>query len=90
MTMKINAYCPTCGYEVDDATGVGDAAELRPGPGGIAICIRCAGLGVYFEQKDGTLGLRPPTEKENVELADSEEITKVRAAIIGRDVWLNK
>lgn len=86
--MKIRAHCPMCGYEVDDASGVGEAKDDRPEPGNVAICIRCAGVGVYFVQSDNTLGLRPPTAEQTLEFADDEEINKVRAVIIGRELWM--
>lgn len=85
--MKINAFCPECDYEVDAASGVGDAEGQHPEPGNIAVCIRCAAMGIYFEQPDGTLGLRAPTTEEYVELSEDEEIIRVRASIIGFKVW---
>jgi hypothetical protein len=80
--LKIRAFCPECGYQVDDASGVGDAAGDRPSVDNIAICIMCAGLGIYFEQEDHTLGLRRPTDEEKSELDEDKQITKVRATII--------
>jgi hypothetical protein len=85
--MIIRANCPQCGYEIDDATGVGEAHGDRPEPGHIAICIQCAGLGIYIAQEDGTLGLRQPTVEEAVDLADDDEVIKVQAAILGREIW---
>lgn len=87
MSLKIKAFCPTCAYEVDDATGVGDAVELRPEPGNLAICIRCASIGIYVKQGE-FLGLRPTTPEEDAQYADDEEVTKVRAVIIAREIWM--
>jgi len=81
-TVKINAYCPECGYQVDDATGVGDAREERPKVDAIAICIRCAGIGIYTMNPDGdSLGLRLPTVTEKVGLSEDEEIRQTRELI---------
>jgi hypothetical protein len=85
---NIKANCPDCGYEIDDASGVGTAADQRPEEGDTAVCIACAGVGIYVSNKDGSLGLRKPTEEESEDLATSEELTKVRAIIIGRGVWM--
>lgn len=84
----IRANCPECDYPVDDATGVGEMAEKRPSPGSIAICIRCAGLGVYIDGESGSLALRAPTDEERVELEDDDEITKVRVSILFHGVFL--
>lgn len=91
MTMPIEAVCPECGYAVDDATVVEDGklgGDTRPASGNIAICIQCAGLGVYTENGNGTLGLRLPTFEEKVELSEDEEITKVRATIVSQSIWM--
>lgn len=80
--MKIDAKCPECGYQVDDATGIGDASGDRPTEGTVALCIRCAGVGIYVLNPDGqTLGLRLCTGPEKVELSDHEELVKAREVI---------
>jgi hypothetical protein len=78
---KIKAFCPQCGYQVDEASHI-DGDDVRPEPDNIALCIMCAGIGIYFAQEDGTLGLRLPTDEERSELDKDEQITKVRATII--------
>lgn len=90
MNKKIEAVCPDCGYEMDDATGMGEAVGARPEVGNLAVCIRCAGLGIYVEKKDGILGLRPTTEEEKVELSQDPGVTKARAFVIGLGVWMKK
>jgi hypothetical protein len=80
--MKIDAKCPECGYKVDDATGIGDAAGERPEEDTIALCIRCAGVGVYTLNPDGqTLGIRLCTPEEKVELSEDETLQKAREVI---------
>lgn len=81
MTKDIRANCPECGYEIDDATGVGDAEGERPDVGGLAVCIRCAGLGYYEDAEDGTLRLRALSIEEKVELSDDEEVMELRERI---------
>lgn len=87
MTYQIKAACPECGYAVDDAAGIGDAEGDHPEPGNYGICLRCAGVGVYKENDDGTLGLRLTTAEEKVELSEDEEVTKVRAHIRTQSLW---
>lgn len=85
---RIRTVCPECGYEVDDSSGIGDAKDARPEEGNVGICIRCAGVAFYVEQEDGTLGLRAATDEEQEELRTSEEITRVRAIILAKSVWM--
>lgn len=87
MSQQITAECPDCGYAVDDASAVQDGQidmeqNLRPKPGDLALCIRCAAPGFYFEKEDGTLGLRAPTFNEKVQLSQEREVMKARTAII--------
>lgn len=86
----IKANCPECGLEVDAATGVGKDKAPFPTPGDIAICIRCAGIGIYVLSEDGVLGLRLATYDEKVLLSENDELTGVRAAIIGQSIWFNE
>lgn len=37
-----DALCPHCGYRVDSASALGDAA--RPDPGDWSVCLRCGGV----------------------------------------------
>ena len=84
--MKIDAKCPECGYKVDDAAGIGDAEGDRPEEDTIAVCIRCAGVGIYCLNPDGeTLGIRLCTPEEKVELSENEELQKARGIIQGAD-----
>lgn len=89
--MKVQAECPECGYKVDDASGIGDAAGERPSVGTIALCLRCAGLGVYALNPDGkTLGIRKVTDEEKVELSGNPEVVEAQALIRKMDLmkWL--
>ena len=80
--MKIKAQCPECGYEVDDASGIGDAEGERPTEGTLALCIRCAGVGIYTVNPDGeTLGIRLCTVQEKVELSEDKALQKARAVV---------
>jgi hypothetical protein len=85
--MKIDARCPECGYKVDDASGIGDAAGDRPEPDTIALCIQCAGIGIYTVNPDGeTLGIRLCTPEEKVELSENEELNEARELIYKMDL----
>lgn len=80
-SMEIDARCPQCNYAVDDASGVGETRHERPEVGDLAICIRCASLGIYIDNGDGTLGLRDVTVEEKVELSQRSDVMKVQQAI---------
>ncbi len=87
MTLTINAYCPDCGYQVDSAAGVGDAAGDVPEEGDMAICIRCAAVGVYRVNDDGeTLGLRLPSSEEKVQLSENQELQEARELVARMNV----
>lgn len=89
MSKEIEAECPECGYQVDDASGLGDAEGERPTEDCIAICIRCAAVGIYVRNENGSLGLRAPSEEEKVELSEEPQIERARAAILLMvDGWL--
>lgn len=81
MSVAIRANCPECGYEVDDASGIGEAEGQRPDAGSLAICIRCAGLGIYEDADDGSLRLRHLSAAETVELSQDEEVMRARESI---------
>jgi hypothetical protein len=85
--MKIKATCPNCGYEVDDASGIGDAEKDRPGDGDVALCIRCAFAGFYMVNPDGqTLGIRVPTEDEKVGLSEDAQLVAYQERIRSADL----
>ena len=90
MTRQIAAVCPECGYEIDDASGVGEAKDRQPEPENLSVCIRCAGLSIYIENEDGTLGLRALTAEEKAEADQDEEVTKARSIVIlMTQRWMN-
>lgn len=89
--MKISANCPECGYQVDDASGVGEAEGGRPEPDTIAVCLRCGGVGFYAVNPDGkTLGIRAATDEEKVELSQIPEVVQTQELIRRMDLmkWL--
>lgn len=87
--IEIKARCPECGYQVDDASVVGTDEPLRPEPDDLALCVRCAGPGIYILNEDGTLGLRLCTAEEKVELSENVLVQKTREAIEKTSkVWL--
>lgn len=88
MSREIRANCPECGQGVDGASGIGDAAGEQPEVGNLAICIFCAGVGVYEDREDGTLGLRLATTEEKVELYEDDEFQRVRDAILAQKAWM--
>lgn len=81
MSIEIKAACPDCGYEVDSAAEIGGDGDAQPEEGDLALCIRCAAMGIYYLADDGTLGLRIPTIKEKVELSQNEEVRQMREKI---------
>jgi hypothetical protein len=81
MSTEIKANCPECGYAVDAAAPTHGDATVRPGEGDLAICIRCAGMGIYYLAEDGTLALRLTTIKEKVELSQDEHVRQVREKV---------
>lgn len=89
MSLPIKAECPDCGYEIDDASGLGDANGNRPEAGNVSICIRCAGL-AFFEEQDGVLILRVCTPEETAELESIEELVDIRAKVLATSVWMNR
>jgi hypothetical protein len=80
MSKPIQAVCPQCEYEIDDASGLNDAVGSRPEPGDLALCINCSAPSFYVD-KGETLGLRLPTSAETVRLFEDEDVQKVRRAI---------
>ena len=74
------SVCPRCGYLTDDATSVGDP-ELRPNPGSISICMKCAHITKFAED----LTLVELTRADEVELGTNSEFmvmySKIRTAI---------
>jgi hypothetical protein len=90
--MRIKATCPDCGYEMDDATGVGNTEPTEiPEAGDIAICIRCAFAGFYELNPDGeSLGIRRPTIEEKVELSENEGLQALREKVetLNLKLWL--
>jgi hypothetical protein len=91
MTWKIDARCPACNHAVDDASAVGGDESIRPDVGDLAVCIRCAELGIYIDNGDGSLGLREITLDEKVELSKEPRVLQTQQAI--RKVaspWLQK
>lgn len=82
MKREIRANCPECGYAVDSAALVGDEGDAWPEPGNLALCIACAGMGIYVLAEDGSLALRLPTIKEKVELSQDEEVRQMRDKIV--------
>lgn len=89
MTREIRAECPECGAEVDAASEIGPD-EATPEPGDLAVCLYCAGLGIYVEREDGSLGIRLTTAEEKLGLSENEQVNGVRAAIIGQSVWFKE
>lgn len=83
---KINATCPECGFAVDDATSIADP-DRHPVADDLAVCIQCAGLGIYVENEDGTLGLRLTTTDEKVELSQDPTLMELRAMIAEKSIW---
>jgi hypothetical protein len=79
MSKPIDALCPECGEQVDDATGI-MGAKGRPKPGDLALCIRCSTPAFYVDNGE-TLGLRQPTDAEKVELSEDEEVQRARTMI---------
>ena len=86
MTRDIRATCPSCAHEVDDATEI-HGGDDRPEAGDIALCIRCAIPAAYFEQEDGTLGLRELTAEEKVGLVNIEGFTETQAKLMAQSIW---
>jgi hypothetical protein len=81
MTIAPGTTCPECGNLVDEADGVGPAADQQPEPGNLAICLYCAGYGYYEETPEGLLKLRILSDEEKVELSGYEEVQFVRNTI---------
>lgn len=69
--------CPSCGHNLDMASGVGH--ENAPDKGGAGICIRC-GQWHMFTKVDGKLGMRQPTTDELIELHTYPEVRQLEAA----------
>lgn len=86
MTRDIRATCPSCNYEVDGATAPEDP-EARPEEGDLAVCIRCAGPGVYVENEDGTLGLRAATEEEKSDFQANPLFVQAQEFIRAQSTW---
>jgi hypothetical protein len=89
MTREIKAVCPSCDYEVDAATEIGDG-DAVPEDGDIALCIRCAMPAAYADQEDGTLGLRPLTAEEKVRLLDIPGFAETQAQLLSQSIWFKE
>jgi hypothetical protein len=53
----LSTKCPHCGYEIDSVVNVTESKDL-PSEGDISICIMCAGVAKYGDNRD----LIMPTE----------------------------
>jgi hypothetical protein len=74
--------CPSCGYEVDGATYVGDDPKYNnhaPSDGDCTVCMACGGIGIYTK---GTTDIRMPTADERAILFRQRDIQRVVQGII--------
>jgi hypothetical protein len=61
--------CPACGYDLDAATYAGKE-DLRPRPGDVSICFKCANVLVF----DVDMKLREPMSAELLEILQDEGV----------------
>jgi hypothetical protein len=81
--------CTECGYKFDLASGVGQAENSAPEPGGISLCIRCGNADV-FDEVDGVLTLRVPTPEELESINADLTVRAAQIAIRGMRTWSRK
>lgn len=65
MTRWFPAKCPTCGYQMDGHSAIGNE-DATPSDGDYSICIACGSLAVYvWVTALGSFILRRPTDEEH-------------------------
>ena len=69
--------CAKCGYLMDAATGVADAAGLSPEAGNLSVCLRCGNVSVFYDAAKGGLLRRPPTPEEQESIDADPVVTQL-------------
>lgn len=65
MTTWFPVKCPTCGYQMDGHSAIGDE-DATPDEGDVSVCIACGSIGVYVWMTAlGGFILRKPTPDEH-------------------------
>lgn len=65
--------CPYCGQKHDVATNIGGNERIAPTDGDFHLCVTCGAFSIYHEGK-----LCTPTDEEEKELADNDNVKAVR------------
>lgn len=75
-----STLCPACGARLDSAYDV-DQQGYRPQPGDASFCLGCTSL-LVFDEDEGGLLLRFPTDDELLHYSTDKKLHKVRSALL--------
>jgi hypothetical protein len=80
LTYWLDNTCPHCGYRTTKAS-LECGPVSSPTPGAVSLCLRCGEWSIFDQQ----LKLRKPTDDEFMEIAEDEDLRRLRMAWVALD-----